>query len=427
MLNHNEIKSIKRLMQHEIIPAIGCTEPVAVSLCVAKATEILGCEPERIEVMLSANVLKNAMGVGIPGTGMIGLPIAIALGALIGKSEYGLEVLQDLKPEDVERGRLFISGQRIHIDLKSDIEEKLYIEVHCFAGKERSLAIIRGNHTHFTRIEKNGEVLLEKEPEMVAEKEQEEISLTFRKVYQFATESPIDELRFILDAAKMNREASKLSQESSYGHNVAKSLTGEKGTKLFGQNPHSRMISATAGACDARMDGALIPVMSNSGSGNQGVAATLPVLSYAEDIGSDEDTLIRALVLSNLSVIYIKQQLGRLSALCGCVVAASGSSAGITYLMGGDYTQITFAVKNMIANITGIICDGAKPSCALKIAIGTSTAMLSALMAIENKVVSAQEGIVEDDVEKTIQNLAVIANQGMAVTDKIILDLMTGK
>jgi len=168
-------------------------------------------------------------------------------------------------------------------------------------------------------------------------------------------------------------------------------------------------------------------VMSNSGSGNQGVAATLPVLSYAEDIGSDEESLIRALVLSNLTVIYIKQQLGRLSALCGCVVAASGSSAGITYLMGGDYTQVTFAVKNMIANITGIICDGAKPSCALKIAIGTSTAMLSSLMAIENKVVSAQEGIVEDDIEKTIRNMAIIANQGMAATDRIVLDLMTGK
>lgn len=427
MLNHNEIKSIKRLMQHEIIPAIGCTEPVAVSLCVAKATEVLGSEPERIDVILSANVLKNAMGVGIPGTGMIGLPIAIALGALIGKSEYGLEVLQDLKPEDVERGRLFIYGQRINIDLKNDNEEKLYIEVHCYSGEERSLAIIRGNHTHFSRIEKNDNVLLEKELETVSEEKREEIPLTFQKVYQFATKSPIDELRFILDAAKMNREASKLAQESNYGHNVAKSLTGEKGITLFGNNPHSRMISATAGACDARMDGALIPVMSNSGSGNQGVAATLPVLSYAEDIGSDEESLIRALVLSNLTVIYIKQQLGRLSALCGCVVAASGSSAGITYLMGGDYTQVTFAVKNMIANITGIICDGAKPSCALKIAIGTSTAMLSSLMAIENKVVSAQEGIVEDDIEKTIRNMAIIANQGMAATDRIVLDLMTGK
>lgn len=413
-------------MQREIIPAIGCTEPIAVSLCVAKASEILGKEPEHIEVFLSANVLKNAMGVGIPGTGMIGLPIAIALGALIGKSEYGLEVLQDLTPEDVKRGKLFIYGQRIKIDLKTEIEDKLYIEARCHAGEESSVAIIRGSHTQFSHIEKNGKVLLNKEVN-ASQETKNDVELTFRKVYKFAVESPIDELRFILEAAQMNREASKMAQQHNYGHNVAKSLTGERGKSLFGENPHSRMISATAGACDARMDGALIPVMSNSGSGNQGVAATLPVLTYAEDTGSDEESLIRALILSNLSVIYIKQHLGRLSALCGCVVAAAGSSCAITYLMGGNYEQITFAIKNMIANITGMICDGAKPSCALKIASGTSTAMLSALMAMENRVVSSQEGIVDDDVDKTIRNLALIGNQGMAETDKIVLNVMTRK
>ncbi len=426
MLNPDERRSIKRLMQREIIPAIGCTEPIAVSLCVAKAAETLGQEPERIEVFLSPNVLKNAMGVGIPGTGMIGLPIAIALGALIGKSEYGLEVLQDLTPADVERGKLFIYGQRIKIDLKTDIEDKLYIEARCFTETESSVAVIRGSHTQFSYIGKNGKALLDKKIESSEEKK-DDVPLTFAKVYEFAIESPIDELRFILEAAKMNREASKMAQKQNYGHNVAKSLTGDRGKNLFGENPHSRMISATAGACDARMDGALIPVMSNSGSGNQGVAATLPVLTYAEDTGCDEESLIRALILSNLSVIYIKQYLGRLSALCGCVVAASGSSCAITYLMGGDYAQVTFAIKNMIANITGMICDGAKPSCALKIASGTSTAMLSALMAMENKVVTSQEGIVDDDVDKTIQNLAIIGSKGMAETDKIVLDVMTRK
>ncbi|MEA4905394.1 MAG: L-serine ammonia-lyase, iron-sulfur-dependent, subunit alpha [Petrimonas sp.] len=426
MLNPRERKKIKGLMQREIIPAIGCTEPIAVSLCVAKATEILGQEPERIEVILSPNVLKNAMGVGIPGTGMIGLPIAVALGALIGKSEYGLEVLRDLKPADVERGKLFIYDQRIKIDVETEIEDKLYIEVRCYAGDESSTAVIRGSHTQFSYIGKNGVELLKKEIEAGGEKE-DHVPLTFRKVYEYAIESPIDELSFILEAAKMNREASLQSQKRNYGHNVAKSLTGERGKAIFGENPHSHMISATAGACDARMDGALIPVMSNSGSGNQGVAATLPVLTYAEDVGSNEESLIRALILSNLSVIYIKQHLGRLSALCGCVVASAGSSCGITYLMGGNYEQVTFAVKNMIANITGMICDGAKPSCALKIASGTSTAMLSALMAIENRVVTSQEGIVNDDVDKTIQNLAIIGNKGMAETDRIVLKVMTHK
>ncbi len=427
MLHPDERKNINRLMQREIIPAIGCTEPIAVSLCVAKSAEILGQEPERIEVFLSANILKNAMGVGIPGTGMIGLPIAVALGALIGKSEYGLQVLQDLTPADVERGKLFIYGQRIKIDLKPEIEDKLYIEVRCKAQEESSVAVIRGSHTQFTYLEKNGIVMFDKIAAAEATEQEDDTKLTFQKIYEYANESPIDELRFILEAAKMNREASKFAQKNNYGHNVAKNLMGEKGRGLFGDNPHTRMISATAGACDARMDGALIPVMSNSGSGNQGVAATLPVLTYAEEIGCNEEILIRALIISNLTVIYIKQHLGRLSALCGCVVASTGSSCAITYLMGGSYEQIVYAAKNMIANITGMICDGAKPSCALKIASGTSTAMLSALMAIENEVVSSQEGIIDDDIDQTIRNLALIGNKGMSETDKIVLNIMTSK
>lgn len=414
-------------MQREIIPSIGCTEPVAVSLCVAKATETLGREPERIEVLLSANVLKNAMGVGIPGTGMIGLSIAVALGALIGKSEYGLEVLKDLKPADVERGQRFIDEQRIRIDLKKGIQDKLYIETRCCTDGLESIAVIRGSHTQFSYIERNGEVLLNKPVDAALQKEETDVPLSFKKVYEFAVESPIDELFFILDAAKMNREAAKWAQGNNYGHNVAKSLTGEKGQTLFGINLHSHMISATAGACDARMDGALIPVMSNSGSGNQGVASTLPVLTYAEDTGCDEENLIRALIISNLSVIYIKRHIGRLSALCGCVVASTGSSCGITYLMGGSYEQITSAAKNMIANITGMICDGAKPSCALKIASSVSTAALSALMAMENQVVTSQEGIIDEDIDQTIRNLALIGNCGMQETDKIVLDIMTKK
>ena len=430
MLSLEERKDIRALMQREIIPAIGCTEPISVSLCVAKATEVLGAIPDKIEVYLSANVLKNAMGVGIPGTGMIGLPIAIALGALIGKPEYELEVLRDLMPNDVEHGKQYISENRIKIELKSNIEDKLYIEVICFLENRSSKTIIRGTHTQFTHIEKDGEPLLIKDTQ--TEKEESllgasEDALTFRKVYDFATESPLDELRFILEAAKMNEEASRLSQKDNYGHNVAKSIISERGRAMFGNNLHSKMISSTAGACDARMDGALIPVMSNSGSGNQGVAATLPVLTYAEEVDSDEESLIRALIISHLSVIYIKQYMGRLSALCGCVMASTGSSCGITYLMGGKYENVVYAAKNMIANITGMICDGAKPSCALKIASGVSTASLSALLAIEDKVVTAQEGIIDEDIDKTIKNLALIGKSGMLETDKIVLDIMTSK
>ncbi len=431
MLSIEERKDIRALMQREIIPAIGCTEPIAVSLCVAKATETLGKIPDRTEIYLSANVLKNAMGVGIPGTGMIGLPIAVALGALIGKSDYGLEVLRDLMPEDVERGKEFIANNRIKIDLKNNITDKLYIEVNCFEGNNSSKVIIRGTHTQFTNIEKDGKSILVNNDLVIEDNDSlfgdTDKALTFRKVYNFATETPVDELSFILEAARMNRDASRLSRKNNYGHNVAKTILGSKGQALFGDNLHSRMISSTAGACDARMDGAMIPVMSNSGSGNQGVAATLPVLTYAEEVGSNEENLIRALIISHLSVIYIKQYMGRLSALCGCVMASTGSSCGITYLMGGTYDHVVYAAKNMIANITGMICDGAKPSCALKIASSVSTASLSALMAMEDKVVSGQEGIIDEDIDKTIRNLAVIGKTGMLETDKIVLDIMTSK
>lgn len=208
---------------------------------------------------------------------------------------------------------------------------------------------------------------------------------------------------------------------------VAKTVNGSYGQKFLGDTVFTHMLSLTAAACDARMDGALIPVMSNSGSGNQGIAATLPVLSFVEDIRCDEKQLIRALTLSHLMVIYIKQSLGRLSALCGCVVAATGASCAITYLMGGDRKQISFAIKNMIGNITGMICDGAKPSCALKVSSGVSTAMLSALMAMENKVVTSMEGIIDDDVDQSIANLTVIGLKGMEETDKLVLDIMTEK
>jgi L-cysteine desulfidase len=225
----------------------------------------------------------------------------------------------------------------------------------------------------------------------------------------------------------MNREASAKAILHNYGHNVAGSLKNRNGLHIFGDNLHTRMVISTAGACDMRMDGGLIPVMSNSGSGNQGIAATIPILTYAESESCSEEQLIRALTMSSLLIIYIKQQLGRLSALCGCVVASTGSSCGITYLMGGSYEQIVYAAKNMIANITGMICDGAKPGCALKIASGVSTAALSAVMAMEDEVVTSQEGIVDEDIDRTIENLARIGNSGMLETDKLVLDIMTKK
>lgn len=426
-MNESERQQIIALVKREVVPAIGCTEPIAVALCVAKATEILGMKPEKINVWLSANILKNAMGVGIPGTGMIGLPIAIALGALIGKSEYQLVVLKDSTPEAVEAGKHFIDEKRISIALKPDITEKLYIEVRCDAGGNWATAIIAGGHTSFVYVARNGEVLLDKQAASGEEEEEAVPDLNLRKVYDFAMTAPLDEIRFILDTARLNKAAAERSFQGNYGHGLGKMLRGTYEHKVMGDSVFSHILSYTSGACDARMAGAMIPVMSNSGSGNQGISATLPVLVYAEENGKSEEELIRALMLSHLTVIYIKESLGRLSALCGCVVAATGSSCGITWLMGGTYEQITYAVQNMIANLTGMICDGAKPSCALKVTTGVSTAVLSAIMAMENRCVTSVEGIIDADVDQSIRNLTKIGSQGMNETDKLVLDIMTSK
>lgn len=427
MMTKSEREQIIALINREVIPAIGCTEPIAVALCVAKATETLGCQPEKIKALLSANILKNAMGVGIPGTGMIGLPIAIALGSLIGKSEYQLEVLKDSTPEAVEQGKKLIDSQAIDIALKLGIEEKLYIEVICEANGKKATAIISGGHTHFTYIARDEEIILNKQSVSTTSVNTDDIELTLQKVHEFATTAPIDEIRFILETRNLNKNAAERSLKGNYGHQLGKTLNSANTNLMMGDNTFTHILSYTSAACDARMAGAMIPVMSNSGSGNQGITATLPVVVYAEDNQKTEEELIRALALSHLTVIYIKQSLGRLSALCGCVVAATGSSCGITYLMGGNYEQISFAVKNMIANITGMICDGAKPSCALKLASGVSTAILSAVLAMENKCVTSVEGIIDDDVDQCIRNLTLIGSKGMNETDKLVLDIMTHK
>lgn len=428
MLPEKERHEIIDLIQQEVKPAIGCTEPIAVALAVAKAKEVLGAVPERIEVLLSTNMLKNAMAVGIPGTGMVGLPIAIAMGAIVGKSEYGLQVLKEMTPEAVEQGKAMIAGNIMNVMLKDNITEKLYIEVNAQTGFDKVQVIITREHSRISHIEKNGEVLHHLNDENLNEDGQSnQLTLSFHKVYEFAIESPIEELRFILKTAKMNTAAANESMKGNYGHNVSQTVSSGNKFNLMGSSVFTRMLSVTAAACDARMAGAMFPVMSNSGSGNQGIAATLPVSVFAEESGSSEDELIRALVLSHLMTIYIKQSLGRLSGLCGAVVATTGSSCGITYLMGGSREQIGFAIKNMIGNIAGMICDGAKPSCALKVSNGVSTATLSAMMAMDNKVLSSIEGITDEDVDQTIFNLTDIGRDGMVETDKMVLDIMTHK
>ena len=415
------------LLRSEVIPAIGCTEPIAVALCVARAKELLGCEPDEITVYLSKNVYKNALAVGIPNTGMTGLPIAIALGATVGKSAYMLEVLRDATPESVAYAKDYMLRVPAQIHINYEAPSILYIHAEVRKGEQTAQATIMDEHTHFVTSP------ISHSPASNSEASHSPQGLNLRRVYDFATSVDTSELAFLLEGAQMNTAAAETSFAEQYGHGLGRLLRANTLTatpemeKLFGNTLFTKIISYTCGACDARMSGAMVQVMSNSGSGNQGISCSIPVYLYAKENNCDEERTLRALALSNLTVIYIKQSLGRLSALCGCVVAATGSAAGITYLMGGNYEEITYAIKNMIANISGMICDGAKPGCALKVTSGVATAIFSAYLAMQHSYADSTEGIVEDDIDRTIRNLTRIGHDGMKVTDDLILDIMTHK
>ncbi len=422
-------EQIIELLHREVIPAIGCTEPIAVALCVARAKEKLGTEPEHITVALSKNVYKNAFSVGIPNTGLTGLPIAIALGATIGKSSYQLEVLRDASTQSVEYAKEYLL--RVPVDIKIDYNAPsiLYIYTEVSAQGKAATACIIDKHTNFVD-EPNNYTFENNENETTGNPLD---SLCLKRVYDFATSVDTSNMGFLLAGAKMNVSAAETSFADQYGHGLGRLLRSTTLSsmpdmkRLFGDTLFTKIISYTCGACDARMSGAMVPVMSNSGSGNQGISCSVPVYLYAKENNHTEEATLRALTLSNLTVIYIKQSLGRLSALCGCVVAATGSAAGITYLMGGNYQEITFAIKNMIANISGMICDGAKPGCALKVTSGVSTAIFSAYLAMQHSVADSTEGIVEEDIDRTIHNLTRIGHDGMQVTDDLILEIMTHK
>ena len=421
-------QELLQLLRCEVIPAIGCTEPIAVALCTARAKELLGAEPDNITVYLSKNVYKNALAVGIPNTGMTGLPIAIALGATIGKSEYMLEVLRDATPEAVAYAKEYMLRVPATIKVDYDAPSLLYIHVEVADGDRTAQATIMDGHTNFVE-----EGTRNQESRQISVIDTTANMLSLRRVYDFAMEVDIHDIAFLKDGAEMKTAAAETSFADQYGHGLGRLLRANTLTatpemeKLFGNTLFTKIISYTCGACDARMSGAMVQVMSNSGSGNQGISCSIPVYLYAKENNCTEEQTLRALALSNLTVIYIKQSLGRLSALCGCVVAATGSAAGITYLMGGTYDEITYAIKNMIANISGMICDGAKPGCALKVTSGVATAIFSAYLAMQHSYADSTEGIVEDDIDRTIRNLTRIGHDGMKVTDDLILDIMTHK
>ena len=431
------------LIRKEVKPALGCTEPIAVALAVAKSMEIIqeqkGLESSdwrlgngfNLNVEVSGNILKNGMGVGIPGTGMVGLHIAAALGAVCGKSSYGLEVLSDLSDSAIEQAKAMVEASAVNIGL-ADTELKLFVKaiVETTDG-HKAVTVIQNDHDNIVQTSFDGTILssaAESHDETVAEQKSTlDYNLTVKEILEFASNVSFDDIEFILESRTLNLALAYEGMKGSYGLKVGYAISLDANREVFGGDFLSYAMAMTAAASDARMAGCTLAAMSNSGSGNQGITVTMPVIAYSQRYGTNDEQLARALVLSHLIAIHIKGYLGKLSALCGCVIASTGAACGLVYLRGGDYEQICSAIKNMIGNITGMVCDGAKVGCAMKVASGVSSALQSAVLAREGMCISEHDGIIEKDIEKTIQNLGKIGSVGMQHTDDMILDIMVCK
>lgn len=419
---------IIELLHKEVKPALGCTEPIAVALAAAKASEILDAPAEEVAVEVSGNILKNGMGVGIPGTDMIGLNIAAALGAICGKSVYGLEVLKDLTPDDVEKAKKMVAENMVSISL-ANTSKLLYVKVTVRNGNDEAWTVIEDDHDKIVETGLNGEVCNMRngcDGKVPTDKSTLDYKLTVKEIYSFTKSAAYDDIKFILGDRDLNLALAREGLEGSYGLGVGKAIR-ENQHEIFGDDFMSFAMGMTAAASDARMAGCKLPAMSNSGSGNQGITVSVPVITYAIKYDVDDERLARALILSNLVAIHIKGYLGKLSALCGCVIASTGSACGIVYLQGGSYDQICATIKNMIGNITGMVCDGAKVGCAMKVASGVSCAIQSAVLALRGKCVCETDGIIDKDIEKTIRNLGEIGSFGMKTTDQLIQRIMVCK
>lgn len=431
---------IIELIRKEVKPALGCTEPIAVALAVAKAMETLETsvpcgdgwrytEDYHIRVEVSGNILKNGMGVGIPGTGMVGLHIASALGATCGRSAYGLEVLNDLTEEAITKAKTMVAADKVVVGI-ADTPLKLYVKaIITDECGNRAHSVIENDHDNIVETGFGDTILSSsrKEETCANVKTTLDYRLTVKEIFDFASTVAYDDISFILESRTLNLALAEEGMRGNYGLRVGQAINSSANKEVFGGDFLSYAMALTAAASDARMAGCTLAAMSNSGSGNQGITVTMPVIAYSIKYGTCDEELARALVMSHLIAIHIKGYLGKLSALCGCVIASTGSACGLVYLRGGDYEQVCSAIKNMIGNITGMVCDGAKVGCAMKVASGVSCALQSAVLAREGMCISEHDGIIEKDIEKTIRNLGRIGSVGMQNTDTMILDIMVCK
>ena len=416
-----------RILRQEVVPALGCTEPVAVALASAFAARDLGRQPERINILVSGNLYKNGLGVMVPGVDQAGLDIAAAAGALGGDPALGLEVLRTITPAVAEKAKAMLAAGAVSV-LLADTAKVLYAEATVFAGSDRARTVLEDAHTHVTLREKNGVVLYRDEsgPDSPDLTDHDAWPLTLENIWEFASAPLPEAVSFIMEAVRLNVAAAEEGLKGDYGLQVGKTLT-PRADDILGDDAASYAVRFTAAGSDLRMAGAMMPVMANSGSGNQGLACTLPVVAVARRIGADDGRLAQALLVSHLVSIHIKHFVGKLSALCGAITASTGAACGLTHLLGGDVAAMGRAIRNMAGDLAGMICDGAKFTCALKVATTTAAAVKAARLALNNQAPGSDNGIVDADAESSILHLAKLASEGMAQTDKVILDIMMEK
>jgi L-cysteine desulfidase len=420
IMKDNEL--LVNILKDQVVPALGCTEPTAVAYAVAKAKEVLGEDVQVLDIYCDKNIIKNGKEVGIPGTHEKGILVAAALALVVGKSDYRLEVLKDVDDESLDKAMELLKLDMINLELKKDTDG-LYIEVAAKGMKNTSRVIIRKTHLNVVLVEKNGEALFSAE---VAKNEAPKPAIRdgikefkISELKDFADSVEFDKIAFIEDGIVMNKRMGWEGLNSDLGIGLGKMLnTNEEDQEVYAK-------SLTAAASEARMAGAPLPVMSSAGSGNHGLVAILPVAVVGEKMGLDREKIVRGVTLSHLVTIYIKTYTGSLSPVCGCAVAAGvGASAGLAYIMGGTMTQIEGAIKNMIAGISGMICDGAKLGCAYKLSVSVSASIDAAEMAMKNIFIPSSDGILDESAEKSIQNLGKVSSIGMSNTDDIILEVM---
>lgn len=432
MMNQERLKEIEapllHIVERDVVPALGCTEPISLALASATAAKYLGKTPTKIEAKVSPNLMKNGLGVAVPGTGMVGLPIAAAVGALGGDPDGGLQVLKHITPQQVSNAKAMLEQKCVSVDIHPT-DHILYSEAVLFADSERVKVVIQDQHTNIIFIEKNGEVLFEKTADERTDCDPYDIfkRINAREIFDFSCQVALDKIRFIGQADKLNRALSNEGLRENYGLHIGRTLRKQVGSGLISDDLLSKIMIETTAASDARMGGATLPAMSNSGSGNQGIAATMPVVVVSDYLKVDEEKRLRALFLSHLMAIYIHSKLPKLSALCAVTTASMGSCAGIAYLLTGKFETAGMGICSMIGDISGIICDGAANSCAMKVSTSVASGYKSVLMAMDETCVTGNEGIVEHDLDRTIDNLCAIASKSMQHIDRQVIEIMVNK